>query len=229
MKKIILVVFLLLLTGCYNYIELDDLAVVSSIGIDYQANNYNVVIEIKQNKKEEDDTSIIYKGKGISLSKAIENISLSLDKTLYFVDLDSLIISYDTANKKMDEIIDYITRNSDFTILFNIMIAENPEEIIENIMNNNKIAGNYLKKLLNVKNENVVNIKYEEFLSTYLSEYKNVILPYATIKNNDVNIFLLFKKFVSTIGNNIPRNNANWFFPVSVLYSNVIPKYLEWK
>ena len=39
MKKILLIIIIIFLTGCYNYTEINDLAFVSSIGIDYNKTN----------------------------------------------------------------------------------------------------------------------------------------------------------------------------------------------
>lgn len=63
MKKILLILFLLPLCGCYNYIELNELGVVSMLAIDYQENEYKINLEIRENKKEEEETSKIYKSR----------------------------------------------------------------------------------------------------------------------------------------------------------------------
>ena len=44
MKKIILIITILLLTGCYNYTEINDLAFVSSIGIDYDVDSEKFLV-----------------------------------------------------------------------------------------------------------------------------------------------------------------------------------------
>ena len=41
-KKIILVIFIFLLTGCYDYKELNDLAIISTIGIDKDKDDYKI-------------------------------------------------------------------------------------------------------------------------------------------------------------------------------------------
>ena len=46
MKKIILLLIILLpCTGC-SYVELNDLAIVSAVGIDYENNNFNLTAQI---------------------------------------------------------------------------------------------------------------------------------------------------------------------------------------
>ena len=48
MKKIrilILILLLLPLTGCWNYRELEDLAIVSALGIDISDNDFDISVE----------------------------------------------------------------------------------------------------------------------------------------------------------------------------------------
>jgi spore germination protein KC len=54
MKKIILVIMLLLLTGCYDYKELNQIAIVGATSIDKKDDNYIVKIQVinPQNVKE---------------------------------------------------------------------------------------------------------------------------------------------------------------------------------
>ena len=64
MKKYLLLIISILLvmstTGCSSYTELNDLGIVSLLGIDYKNNNYQVYVTImkgKQNDSMDDDTS----------------------------------------------------------------------------------------------------------------------------------------------------------------------------
>ena len=52
MKKIILILLLLTLTGCKDYTEINDLAIVSGIIIDYVDNKYEITSELIINDKE---------------------------------------------------------------------------------------------------------------------------------------------------------------------------------
>ena len=54
-KKLFLIIFIFLLTGCYNYKELNKIAIVSSISIDKKDNEYLVGAQV-MNIKTKDDT-----------------------------------------------------------------------------------------------------------------------------------------------------------------------------
>ena len=51
MKKLLIIIFCLLISGCNNYRELNNIAVVSALGIDYKDNMYNESVLVKDNAK----------------------------------------------------------------------------------------------------------------------------------------------------------------------------------
>ena len=51
MKKLLIIIFCLFISGCNNYRELNNIAVVSALGIDYKDNMYNVSVLVKDNAK----------------------------------------------------------------------------------------------------------------------------------------------------------------------------------
>ena len=101
MKKILLIISLLLLSGCYNYRELNDLAIVSAIAIDYNNsnNNFEVSIQVVNPKKQQDTSSanepdfIIYKAEEKTLQQAFRNIVDTSPNRIYGSHLEILIIS----------------------------------------------------------------------------------------------------------------------------------------
>ena len=58
MKKIILIIALFLLTGCYDYKEINNLGIISAIGIDYQDDEYNVTLEVLNDQADKDSNKI---------------------------------------------------------------------------------------------------------------------------------------------------------------------------
>lgn len=183
MKKIFIILCCLLLSGCYNYIELDELAVVTMIAIDYKDDDYIITLEIRENIKDEDNKSLIYKGKGKSLDSAIQNTSFGMNKILYFVDLEMLVLSQDAINNKLDSIIDYLTRDNNVGVNFKTLVDDNIDETILNIKEKDKIVGQYIKQMIESYFNNIVNVKYYDFLESYLSDMKDLILPYGVIQD----------------------------------------------
>lgn len=71
MKKLLIIIFCLLISGCNNYRELNNIAVVSALGIDYKDNMYNVSVLVKDNAKNDENKTSIYTYEGKSLDEAI--------------------------------------------------------------------------------------------------------------------------------------------------------------
>ena len=86
MKKILcLLIIPLFLTGCYDYQELNNRAVIAGIAIDYKEEEFFVDLEILNNKKgngqeEESDKTYYVEGYGSTLTEAFQNCHLKLSK-----------------------------------------------------------------------------------------------------------------------------------------------------
>lgn len=190
MKKIILILITLFLTtGCFNYLSLNDIAVVSLVHIDYQDNKYILTVEIRENEKDNPNASSIYTNQGITLDNAFENIGLTLNKFLYLVDVDTIILTENILNQKLETTLDYITRENNIGNNFNILVSnDNTKDITKLIKDKNKIVGAYLKDTITNDYNNTIDIKYNKFIKTYLNEYKDMILPFGKITNDEFTI-----------------------------------------
>lgn len=207
MKKLILLIIPFLLCGCFNYLSLNNIAVISLVHIDYKDNNYIVTVEIRENEKDNPNTSSIYKASGISLDNTFENIGLTLNKVLYLVDIDTLILTDNVLKNKLESTLDYITRENNIGNNFNILISnDNIEDIIKIIKDKNKIVGSYIKDTINNDYNNTTNIKYNKLIKDYLNEYKDMILPYGKISNNE---FTIKEAIIFNNNNYIKINNDN--------------------
>ena len=82
MKKIIFILLIpLFLGGCYDYQELNDLAIISGIAIDYE-DDYEVTFEVLECQKENDEKTSYVKATGKTISEAFANASLKIPKFL---------------------------------------------------------------------------------------------------------------------------------------------------
>lgn len=223
MKKIIILLICLLLSGC-NYIELNDMGIVSLVAIQYQDNNYHVIIEIDDNKKNEEKSSV-YEASGNSIEKAIEEVSLKVNKELYFIDLNVILIDQNTINQKFTSIIDYLTREVMFGSNFNILVDDNPKDTINAITKNDKIAGEYIKNIFNSSQNDIINNKYYDLLRDFLNPNIDIILPYGSLNNDsyiiDKAVIFNKEKIVSTINidmikiyNLLSNNTSNYLFKI---------------
>ena len=84
MKKIFIMILLLILSsGCFNYKEINNLAIIPTIGIEKKDNNYIVTAWIINTKKENSNKVITYKGKGKDIDGALKDIANMSSKELF--------------------------------------------------------------------------------------------------------------------------------------------------
>lgn len=113
MKKIIIIVCFLLLTGCWNYRELNEYAIVTGMAVDLEDDKYKLSFLIangNKNETQQAQTSILT-GTGKSIYDAFKDISLMSPKELYISHLSIVIISEDVAQQGISNLIDYLMRD----------------------------------------------------------------------------------------------------------------------
>lgn len=158
MKKIIfLIISMLFLSGCYDYKEINNLAFVSAMGIDYQNDEYIVSLELLNAKSEKDSkeiTSYIKMGKDKSLAKAIENAASTIVNQANYTHITLMIISENIAENKIDTLTDYFLRSTYFRDNFYLVssLSDNPYDILNNTTEENPVASKAITDLL--KNNN---------------------------------------------------------------------------
>lgn len=194
MKKIILLLIILLpCTGC-SYVELNDLAIVSAVGIDYENNNFNLTAQIMDMEDSENSSSakaLIYEASGETISTAIRNFAIRYPKTVYFGHLEVIIISKDAIEQKLEDIFDYFMRSTEVRSSGFVAITNN--EKAEDILNpkeekNSSFPAEDIKSSLMVaskRNGTVREITLEEFVSDYLKEGKDPVVPLIKTTNTD--------------------------------------------
>lgn len=126
MKKIIIIIICLTITGCFNYKELNNYAIVTALSIDVSDKGYEVSALITNATKEnENKTNIsVVSGKGTSIYSAIKDINLKIPKELYLSHLNVIIISEEIAQKGMKPILDYLVREPDSHQSYYLIISK---------------------------------------------------------------------------------------------------------
>lgn len=127
MKKLILsFLCLFLITGCWNYQELNDYAIVTGMAIDYIDKEYEVSFLIANGSKQEEEKAqvTVSSAKGNSVYEAIKNISLSTPKELYISHLSVVVISEDLAREGLNPILDLLMREPQSHQNFYVVIAK---------------------------------------------------------------------------------------------------------
>ena len=121
MKKVLFLIILVLISGCYNYKELNEIAIVSAIGIDIKDNKYIITAQIINTKDKDKVDTIIYKDNGNNINEALNNISKNISKQIFLNSIEVIIIS---KNIDIYNILDLFSNNE--IIKFLIFILSTP-------------------------------------------------------------------------------------------------------
>lgn len=139
MKKFVLFIFTIFLTGC-TLPDISNIAVVSSIGISHDKEVYTVYVKILAT--DDDNEDVILTKTCLKLDDCFYDITKDLSKKLYLTQMDLLVIDDDIEKKNIDEIINFFlsqksSRNS-FSIIatdkINDKIFKNEEKDINNML-----------------------------------------------------------------------------------------------
>ena len=188
MKKFVLIIItlfiLLISSGCYNYKEINDMAIVSSIGIDKDNKNdkYIVSAQIMNSKESEDseDSQItVYTKEGDTVHEALRNITLKSPRKLYGNHLSKIVLSEEVAKEGIDNILDIFNRITEVRNEFIITIVKEDKasDVLKVLTTTESIPAEYVKLSLKIADKTsglTYTTKLDEFISLYLKKCKNM-------------------------------------------------------
>ncbi len=229
MKKIgILLLICFLTAGCVSYTELDDLSIVSTLGIDYQEGKYQLYVQVIQGELEEQEVEkkiITYFGEGESLEKAFYTLYTKSSKRLYLSHMDLLLLTEDAINQKFSEIIHSLLANNEYRHNFHVvflttslqdwMEANIPSKEVNQLIQTNqqetsttmeKEFETMMKELLIDRNTYLPSISYQENQLS-LKGY-TLIENYQVKENLNLEDSLLFNFLLNKV-TKAYLNNAN--------------------
>ena len=153
MKKIILIIALFLLTGCYDYKEINNLGIISAVGIDYQDDEYIVTLEVLNDQTDKDSNKIktyTKTGSDRSLANALEKAADLLSKKANYTHVKLMILSESIVDGRFDSIIDFFMRSTYFRENFYVIssLDNKPEEILKTTTDENPVASSAIIDLL---------------------------------------------------------------------------------
>ena len=196
MKKILIVIIsIFLLTGCTDYNELSDMAIISTIALDKIDNNYKIIIQVLDTKNSSNEIStpsvVLYEGNGKTIHEAYRNISLESSKKLYLGHLQTVIVKDKVFKEDTNNFIDFILRNNEIDKNFNLLITKDDiKDIMEIIPPLESIPSEKIANSLEIasKFQGMVDVvKFDKFLENINTTGIDPVLPVIYIKENNSN------------------------------------------
>ncbi|MDD6223547.1 MAG: hypothetical protein PUB18_00915 [bacterium] len=185
MKKAIflLLILCLLLTGCTTYTELNDLGIVSLLGIDYQDHNYIVYVSIMEGNQDDgvlEKDNISYHAEAQSLEEAFQNIIIQSSKKVYLSHIDVLLLTDQLINTKLKETLLNFLNNNEYRNNFNIVSVSSPlASFFES-----EIKTDEIEKLISINHQEsgtTQTIDFETFFKNLLID-QNSYLPRISLE-----------------------------------------------
>ena len=203
-KKIFLFICILLFTtACSDYEELENLAYVTSIGIDYINDEYNVTYEILNSKK--GNNKVVFESYTVDATdKSISNAFLKAAEETklypYFAHTVLLLIDENVAKEKLEEINDFIIRENEVREFFYFCVTKNAKETLNTKNEENPVVANAVKNQLEInkysKNE-FHSLTFDQFINNIENFKFDNAIPFVSIDNDKVEVdkMVTFKNY----------------------------------
>lgn len=196
MKRIKFLILLLpLLSGCYNYRELNDLGITTAVSIDYKDNNFYVIAEVINPIKQQDASSsnnspfINYNSSSSSLQDAFRKVVLESPRQLYAAQLEIIVLSEEVVNNHLEEVLEYFARDPEARTEIKIIVAKTEDSTkaitLQTLLTS--LSSSNIIKSLDLQSK-VLGMSYpvtlNELLNMYIDPYLEVVLPSMTLYGN---------------------------------------------
>ena len=195
-KWIFLIPLLFIMTGCWNYRELNQLALITTMAIDLtEEGDYKVSVLIANGKNNQTNTregqsqTVVYSGKGKTISRAFREINLQIPKIPYIGHLGVVVVSEEVAKEGMRGVLDYLLRNPESVKRFYLIMAkdDSAEDVIKVLSPLETFPGQSITTNISLSNEQEAistAINYSKFVENLLKVGKDPSIPTISISGD---------------------------------------------
>ncbi|MCM3603264.1 Ger(x)C family spore germination protein [Robertmurraya korlensis] len=197
LKWSLLLIIILLLTGCAGKRELNDLALVMAVGIDKgeEENSFKVTAQIARPADARGQTGapsgqtgepiLTIVGQGESLFDAIRDLSSFTTRNVFWAHNQVIVINEDLAKDGIAQVIDFFTRNPELRMRTWVVITpEKASTLVSTVTGLELIPGEAVNKLFRYGEiSNVApNTQIMDVQAAYLSQSSQPIIARVTLK-----------------------------------------------
>lgn len=194
MKKVILLIFLTFIcTGCYNYKELNELGIVSAMGISKDGDLYNLDIQLL-NVLDSEKSGLnkspitVISGQGETIFEAARSMNRKTSKVFFLADVDYVFLDQSVLNDGLDEIMDFLIRDTRLSLNFLVVTStENKSlDILSSISHfDTNSANNLYDAIMNSETRygGINSLHVRELINNYYAKGKYTLFPNVYIKD----------------------------------------------
>ncbi|WP_413381091.1 Ger(x)C family spore germination protein [Alkalihalobacillus sp. 1P02AB] len=191
-ETLVILCLICLLSGCWSKTELNEIGIVTAIGIDLIEDEYIISVqilnpsEIAQIASSNQIPVYVYSIKANSILEAIKKMSTIVSREIYIAHTRMVIIGEELAVNGISNILDFFTRYNELRPDFYLVIAKDyrAEEIISVLTPLEKIPANKMYTSM-ILSERIWaptrGVKIDELINTILSDGMEPVLTGVTL------------------------------------------------
>lgn len=188
MKKILIILILLLTTGCQDYTEINDFAIISGIILDYKDNKFEMTSELIIN---EEKTKIkTFQTEGTTIDECLSKIAEQANKDIFISHLKTLIVTENIVKEKIN-IYDYFLRSSKSKMNFNVYIVNSQDKDKIFKLHENESSSMYIDKIKEYNSKiysSTTSLTFIDLVYKNLEPGLDPLYPQLTITNNEITL-----------------------------------------
>jgi len=191
---VLIIIICLLFTGCWDYVNLNEIDIVLGIGIDKgDEDNYKLtfeVVDLANSNKQSGITTFLLESSGSTIFDTVRNAKKKSTNKIYFGNVQIVILSEEIAREGIGQVIDFFMRDLE------------PREALNYLISKEKTAGEVLSVKgigSNITSLQIYDVIYEdekdtassydlpsfEIFNLLHSNYQSIALPAFRIVDNN--------------------------------------------
>lgn len=193
---LLLFMCLLILTGCWDKNELNELSIATGLAIDKIDNGYMISVQTVNSSEVTSQLGTsgispvaVRSESGVTIYDAIRKLSLTNSKRPNVSHLQVLVISEEVAQEGISDILDYLSRDNDFRANFFVILSResSAKDILKMQTVTEKIPTKALRALLEISQEvsgNTLTITMKELLNIVTLPGRNPVIPVIDLQGD---------------------------------------------
>jgi germination protein, Ger(x)C family len=195
-KLLLICLCLLLLSGCWDYKDLEDRTLVTAIGVDFNSGIYSLlqeIIQVRKHKAGDQEQSevqnALIKGQGKDLEEAENHRDYSTPFPMFLGAVKVVILGQGLLQKSMEPYLNRINRLTDYRKT-TLMVAsrEQPEKVLKVKVKNEVSAGFMIEDIINQMRQIGIGLYTTtgDIISASASGEEGYVIPYIGLEDDTV-------------------------------------------
>lgn len=192
-KAVFLAFAMIYMTGCWDSVEVGNLAIVTGLGIDTGPNDDEIRLVLQvgdMNRGDQDggeSKPIILDSSGVSIQACIEELKSQNSRNLYFSHNQVIIIGEQQAENGIGCFMDWFIRNENTRMEVPLIVAkEDAKKVLETKTEQDKISAFAIKNMVDnqTSSKYYTKINLLSFLAGYMDKTTAPICPIITAESD---------------------------------------------